>query len=173
VRPQIEVYIAMSLDGYIAQPDGGIGWLEEAAAPGEDYGFEAFLAGVDAVAMGRGTYDVIADVADLPYGTRPVYVFTHRRPGARAGFTFWARTPDEAVADWAVSGHTSVYLDGGALVSQFLAAGLVDALTVTVVPVLLGGGLALFHPGPRSTALRLVGVDSWPSGMAQLRYACR
>ena len=170
MRPRVVVYVAMSLDGFIAGPDGQLDWLEGAAAAGEDYGFEDLLRGVDAVAMGRRTWDVIAGIDDLPYGDRPLYVFTHRPAPARAGVTFWQRDPAAAVADWAERGHRAVYVDGGTLVSAFLAEGLVDALTITVVPTLLGAGLPLFHDRARSTALALEGVQHWPSGMVQLRY---
>lgn len=123
MRPRISVYVAMSLDGFIAGPDGQLDWLEGAAAAGEDYGFEDYLRGVDAVAMGRRTWDVIAGIDDLPYGDRPLYVFTHRPAPGRAGVTFWQRDPAAAVADWVERGHRAVYVDGGTLVSAFLAEG--------------------------------------------------
>jgi dihydrofolate reductase len=173
VAPRISVYIACSLDGFIASADGGLDWLEAIAGSGEDYGFEPFLAGVDAVAMGRGTWDTIAGVPDLPYGHRPLYVFTHRLADPRPGVTFWERSPRAALAEWADHGHRAVYLDGGRLVSAFLGEGLVDDLAVTVAPVLLGTGMPLFHPHGQVTDLALAGVRSWPSGMVQLRYRRR
>ena len=170
-RPRISVFIAQSLDGYIATDDDSLDWLTDAAAPGEEYGFDAFLAGIDLVAMGRSTYDVISGVQDLPYGNRPVQVFTTRHADPRAGFEFVARSPLEAVERWEGLGIRSVYVDGGSLVSQFLAAGLVDDLTLTVVPVLLGSGKRLFHRITAQTPLRLVGSEVFPSGIVQLRYA--
>ena len=96
--PRISVYAAVSVDGFIAGPGGDLGWLESAAAPGEDYGFDGFLAGVDAVAMGRGTYDVIEPVEELPYGDRPVYVFTHRPARPRTGP--WSRRGPRSARPW-------------------------------------------------------------------------
>lgn len=165
----IGVFVAMSLDGFIADREGRLDWLEDAAGAGEDYGYDAFLAGVDALAMGRGTYDHIAGIEPLPVAGRPLFVFTHR-PQRRAGVTFWDRTPREAVEHWRGVGLRRVYVDGGQLISDFLHEGLVDDMVITVVPLVLGGGHPLFHPGGRRTALALVGTRSWPSGMAQLRY---
>lgn len=170
-RPTISVFAATSLDGYLATTDDDLEWLEGAADPSDDHGFDALVASVDAVAMGRRTWDHIADVAELPYQGRPLFVFTHRPPpNARPGVTFWERSPRDAVADWAALGMRHVYIDGGSVVSSFLAEGLVDHLTVTVVPVLLGAGRPLFHASERSTSLELVDATSYGSGLVTLRY---
>jgi len=168
---RLSVFIASSLDGYIATRDGNLAWLEEAARRDEDYGFEAFLDSVDALAMGRGTYDHIAHLDPLPFGNRPVFVFTHRPPAPRDGVTFWQESPRAALARWTAMGLGRVYLDGGRLISDFLAEGLVDDLALTKVPVLLGDGLPLFHPIGVSTSLRLESVQSWPSGFVNLTYS--
>lgn len=167
-RPRISVFIAHSVDGYIATDDDNLDWL--LAYDGEDYGFEAFLADVDVIAMGRATYDFIKDYPDLPYGGRPVHVLTHQALGPREGFEFYARTPDEAVAAWEAAGVRRVYIDGGSVISQFLEAGLVDDLLLTAVPLLLGSGKPLFHRIGRSTRLRLVETQAFPSGMLNRRY---
>ena len=167
---RLSVFIATSLDGYIARPDGNLDWLDAAARPDEDYGYESFIATVDALAMGRGTYDHIAAIDPLPFGGRPLYVFTHRPPAPREGVTFWSPSPLGALGAWGEAGLRHVYVDGGVLVSSFLAEGLVDDLTITVVPVLLGEGLRLFHPVSASTSLVLRDVTPFPSGMVNLRY---
>ena len=169
VRPRISVYIAHSVDGYIADAEGSLDWLFSRAGT-EDYGYADFMAGVDGLAMGRGTWDFIADEPDLPFEGRPVYVFTGRGAGQRAGVTFWARTPAQAVVEWEAAGLRHVYVDGGRLISRFLAAGLVDDLTLTAVPVLLGSGSRLFHEIPAVTPLRLVSATPYPHGLVQLRY---
>ena len=169
-RPRVSVFIAQSLDGYIATDDDSLDWLLAAGAEGEDYGFDAFLDDVDVVAMGSSTYDVIKDVPDLPYGGRPVHVFTTRALGPRDGFEFYARTPLEAVAHWQEHGVQHVYIDGGTVISQFLEAGLVDEITLTTVPLLLGSGKPLFHRIGTSTPLRLVDCRAFGSGMVSLRY---
>ena len=172
---QLSVFIARSLDGYIATKDGSLDWLDRAAAEGEDYGWPAFMATVDALAMGRGTYDHIAGIDPLPFGGRPVYVFTHRPPGPRDGVTFWHRSAVQARDHWEAAGLRRVYVDGGRLISAFLAEDLIDDLLITQVPVLLGDGLPLFHPHPRPrpTSLELTGVQPFPSGMVNLSYARR
>lgn len=169
-RPRISVFIAQSLDGYIATDDDALDWLMAAGSADEDYGFDAFLADVDLVAMGRSTYDFIAGMDDLPYGSRPVQVFTTRDHDRRDGFEFVAMTPSAAVARWEEQGVRHVYVDGGTLIGQFLEAGLVDDLTITVVPLLLGSGKPLFHRIAVSTPLRSTGTQAFASGMVQLRY---
>ena len=168
-RPRLSAFIATSLDGFIAAPDGSLEWLHAAAGEGEDYGYDAFLADVDALAMGRGTYDHIASIDPLPFGDRPVYVFTHRPPAARGGVTFWSVDAAGAVDRWTAAGHRHVYVDGGVLIRSFLAAGLLDDLTITIAPVVLGDGIPLF-PGGAVAELALTDVTSFPSGMATLRY---
>jgi dihydrofolate reductase len=168
--PRLSVFIACSLDGYIATTEGSLDWLEQATLPGEDYGYDAFLATVDCVAMGRGTYDHIAGIDPLPFGERPVFVFTHRAPPAREGVTFWRAAPREAVARWNQMGLERVYVDGGALISSFLAEGLIDDLTITVAPVLLGAGRPLFHAGVPAAILESTAVKSWASGLVRLSY---
>lgn len=169
-HPLVSVFVATSLDGYIATEDNDLSWLESAGSPEEDYGFQTFLSEIELVAMGRGTYDYMAAIDPLPYGGRPVEVFTHRPPEPRTDVTFGSWTPEEACARWATAGLGRVYIDGGKLISQFLAAGLVDDLTITIVPILLGKGQALFHRADNVTPLRLCASRSFPSGLVMLRY---
>lgn len=168
---QLSVFLACSLDGYIADEDGRLDWLEAAAAADEDYGFDAFLGSVDALAMGRGTYDHIAHLDPLPFGGRPVFVFTHRPSQPRPGVTFWAVSPRQARWRWDQMGLGRVYVDGGQLISAFLDESLIDDLTITVVPRLIGSGRPLFHPIGRSATLRLDGVQPFPSGLVNLTYS--
>ena len=167
--PRLSVFIACSLDGYIATTEGSLDWLEQATLPDEDYGYDAFLATVDGLAMGRGTYDHIAGIDPLPFGGRPVLCSptTRRRParGSRSG----RRRRAKPLRGGSEMGLQRVYVDGGELISSFLAEGLIDDLTLTVAPVLLGAGRPLFHAGLAATALELTVVQSWASGLV----ACR
>jgi dihydrofolate reductase len=167
---QLSVFIATSIDGFIADEGGSLDWLEGAARPDEDYGFETFIETVDALAMGRGTYDHISHLDPLPFGDREVYVFTHNPPPPRPGVTFWEVSPREALAHWEAAGLGRVYVDGGALISAFLAAGLIDDMLLTTAPILLGAGRPLFHPIAASATMELVGVRSWPSGFVNRTY---
>jgi dihydrofolate reductase len=99
-----------------------------------------------------------------------VHVFTSRDPGPREGFEFYARTPADAVTHWEEHGVGRVYIDGGTRISQFLHAGLVDEMTLTTVPLLLGSGKPLFHRISKATPLRLVDSQVFDSGLVSLRY---
>lgn len=173
MQPRLSVFIASSLDGFIASTDGSLDWLEASGADGEDYGYQALMESVDALAMGRGTYDHIAHLDPLPFGGKPVFVFTHNPPAAREGVSFWNSSPRVAHKHWGELGFERVYVDGGFLISSFLREGLIDDLLLTKVPLLLGDGLPLFHPIPRQTELDLVKVEAFPSGMVNLRYERR
>jgi dihydrofolate reductase len=170
---RLSVFIAASLDGYIATRDGRLDWLDDAVGPGEDYGYETFIADVDALAMGRGTYDFIADLDPLPFGDRAVFVFTHRPPGPREGVAFWDVDPHEAVRRWREQGLEHVYVDGGQLIGSFLAEGLIDDMVLTTAPVLLGDGIPLFPSHGASSSWVLQDVQTWPSGMVNRTYTRR
>lgn len=180
---RLAAFVGTSLDGYLATLDDDLGWLEAAgASSGEpsgqqfdeplDYGFGEFLDSVDALAMGRRTFDhVWAHCPDgrLPFGDRPVEVFTHRPLPHGAAATQVELDPAGAHRRWTAAGHGRVYVDGGTVITAFLAARLLDELVVTIAPVLLGAGRPLFGPGVHHD-LRLVATRSWPTGMVQVRY---
>lgn len=168
---RLSVFIASSLDGYIATIDDKLDFLDESVAEGEDYGYESFIADVDALAMGRGTYDFISHIDPLPYGDRALYVFTTHPPAPRQGVEFVQLTPHEAVQLWKDRGIQHVYIDGGQLIGSFLAAGLIDDMLLTTAPVLLGNGRRLFNPNAASSRWRLDEVQHFPSGMVNRRYS--
>ncbi len=164
------MFIAASLDGFIARPDGGLDWLKPFEAAGEDHGFDAFFRSVDALAVGRGTYDVVLGFAAWPYAGKRVVVLTHRPPAPRHGETFASGAPGEIAASLGAAGVRRLYVDGGATVSAFLRAGLLDDVTVSVIPVVLGDGIRLFQPPLPERKLALRGSRAFPSGLVQLRY---
>ena len=168
---RLSVFIASSVDGFIATEDDDLGWLESAAHPDEDYGYDAFMDTVDALAMGRGTYDHIAHVDPLPFGERPVYVFTSRPPCRAAWRHLWRENPGAALRRWTEAGLRRVYVDGGQLISSFLAEDLIDDMLLTKVAVLLGSGRLMFHPIAASARLNLEQVTPFPkSGFVNLAY---
>lgn len=169
-RPQCSVYIAVSLDGYIARPDGGLDWLARVAAEGEDYGYAAFFAGVDALVMGRNTHDTVLGFGQWPYVGKRCVVLTNRPAAAREGVEFFAGEPGPLLDRLAQEGVRRVYVDGGVVIRQFLAAGLVDELTLSLIPIVLGSGIRLFTGGEPELGLTLVECRSWPTGLVQLRY---
>ena len=172
------VFLGMSVDGFIARLDGDIAWLtggaDENAAPddgeGGDFGFGEFVGGIDALVMGRATYDVIAPFGEWPYQGRPVHVLsTTLEPGADARITVH-RTFDDAVAAVAAAGYRRVYVDGGRTVHQFLRAGLVADLTLSRVPVLIGTGHTPFGELAADIPLEHVRTRTFAGGMVQSTY---
>lgn len=168
----VRVFIACSLDGFIAGPGDDLSWLPD-PDPSEDYGYADFMAATAALLMGRTTYEVVAGFeGDWPYGDVPVFVATTRpltpaAPTVRAV----AGAPADLLATLDTAGvHGAVYLDGGALIRQFLDAGLLDEATVTVVPVILGAGSPLFAGAEGRHALTVQDATAYPSGLVQVRY---
>lgn len=164
------VFIACSLDGFIAGPDDDLSWLPE-PPEGEDYGYEAFMAEVGALLMGRNTYRVVEGFdGPWPYKDKPVLVAT-RRPLEPKVPTVRAVEGDIASllaeADQAALGK-DVWIDGGDLIRQALSAGLIDDLIVSVVPVVLGSGSPLFS-GAERTQLELIEAKPLP-GILHTRY---
>ncbi len=164
--PSCFVFIATSVDGFIARRDGGIDWLESVERPGEDYGYQRFFDSVDAVVVGRGTYEVVRAFDGWLYGTKRCIVMTHRRFEPKANEEYFAGTAAELLGKLAAEGVKRVYVDGGVVISQFLAAGFIEQLTISQIPVLLGEGLPLFQKAGER-ALTLVESRSFPSGLVQ------
>jgi len=175
------VFLGMSVDGFIARLDGDLSWLvgesEVGAAPddgaGGDFGFGDFVAGIDALVMGRGTYDVIAPMDEWPYQGKPVHVLSTTlerdvdpRIVVQASF-------DETVAALTAAGYQRVYVDGGRTVHAFLAAGLIADLTLSRVPVLIGTGHTPFGELPADVALDHERTHVFPGGMVQTTYRVR
>lgn len=172
------VFIATSLDGYIARPDGDIGWLLQRDDPDEDHGYKAFIADKDAIVMGRGTYEKVVEFGEWHYD-RPVVVLSKQlkdtpvpeRLQGKLRFTDLA--PREAMRELERQGARKVYVDGGQVVQSFLREGLVADMVVTTVPVLIGAGRPLFGALPEDKDLALVASRSFPSGLVQSTWRVR
>ena len=173
------VFLGMSVDGFIARLDGDLSWLTGGAdaggAPddgqGGDFGFADFVAGVDALVMGRGTYDVIAPLPEWPYQGKPVHVLsTTLEPGGDRRITVHASF-EEAVAALDAAGYRRVYVDGGRTVHTFLAAGMISDLTLSRVPVLIGTGHTPFGELPADVPLEHQRTQVYPGGMVQTTYS--
>ena len=169
----VQLYIAQSLDGFIADSRGGVEWLGRFNAE-EDYGYEDFMAGVGAVVMGATTYEqAMSWDIPWPYHAVPSWILTHRRlatpSGADVRFAEGSVGIVMAEIEEAVDGN--VWLVGGAsLVRQFLEARLIDELMLFVVPVTLGEGIPLFQNVPAGK-LKLVGAREFKTGLVELRYS--
>lgn len=165
------VFIATSLDGFIAREDGGLDWLPEDPEP---HGYDEFIATVDAIVMGRKTFEIVLAFGAWPFGEKPVIVLSSNPSEILApeGAVCEAMngTPHEIVARLAERGLKHLYIDGGVTVQGFLEAGLIQRLIITRIPVLLGSGIPLFGHVSHDIRLEHIATRSYPSGIVQSEY---
>ena len=168
------LFIAMSLDGFIAKPDGNISFLSMVEKEGEDYGYTAFMEGIDTVILGRKTYDKVSSmVPEWEYGNRDVYVLT-RTPRPDSGKKkFYFGDLNELITTLKSRNGKNIFCDGGAeTVSLFLQDELFDELIISIIPVLLGDGIKLFGNNSQEQKLHLVSSKAFEKGLVQLHYMC-
>lgn len=166
------VFIGTSLDGYIARPDGALDFLPPGG--GEPHGYDEFFASVDALVIGRKTYETVLAFDTWPYGGKPVFVLSTRPiapPPSGASVESMSGSPSDIAARLAARGVRHVYVDGGETIQRFLAEGLIQRLIVTRVPVLIGSGIPLFGALTKDIRLRHVKTRSYASGLVQSEYA--
>jgi dihydrofolate reductase len=169
---EVVYYVASSLDGFIATPEGGVEWLAPFEVAGEDYGYGSFYESVDAVLLGARTYEQALGFPEWPYSAKPTWVFAHGVHGVtRGGVTVTKATPAEVVSALDTQGIGRAWLvGGGRLAGSFRAAGLITEYIVSVIPVLLGAGVPLLGAEGSHEDLRLVGTTRYGNGIVQLRY---
>lgn len=165
--PHVVLYIAMSLDGFIADAEGGVHWLAPFDSPA--YGYDEFVAGVDSLVMGRATYEQVRSFGSWPYAGKRVVVMTSRPlPDAPEGVTPWH---GGSAAQLVAGLPGTVWLVGGAkAIRTFLGAGLIDRMRLFVIPCLLGEGIRLFEGERPHGPLPLLAVRSFPTGVVELDY---
>ncbi len=169
------VFVAASLDGFIAREDGGLDWLTEYEQPGgEDYGFTAFMDTVDAIVMGRHTYEKVLTLGEWPYGRKPLLVLSNGvffiPKHLAATIERGSGAPVNIIERLQARGAQHVYIDGGKTIQGFLRDGLINRLTITRIPVLLGKGIPLFADVARNVRARHVATRSFPNGLVQSEY---
>lgn len=167
------IFVGTSLDGFIARPDGAFDFLSRGGVEAEPHGFDEFLATIDAIVMGRNTYEVVLPFPTWPYGSKPVFVLSSRPlPPAPAGVRVeqMSGAPSEVLAHLASRGHRHVYVDGGITIQAFLRAGLIQHLTISRVPVLIGAGISLFGAVDADIPLRHLATRQFASGLVQSEY---
>ncbi len=165
------VFVGASLDGFIARTNGDLDWLPHDGE--EDHGYDAFIASVDALVLGRKTYDKVLSFETWPYGQRPVFVLSSRPlPPAPAGAVVeqMAGSPADIVSRLSGRGFGHLYVDGGITIQRFLDSGLIQRIVITWVPVLIGTGIPLFGPTRCDIPLRLVGSRPFGGGLVQSEY---
>ena len=164
----VTLFIATSLDGYIADEHGAVDWLFHDS----DYGYAAFFRTVDALVMGRRTFGQALGLGGWPYGEKPTVVFGPGRPTDAPGHVVMTTDPPQDVLrGLEAKGVEHVWLVGGAgLVASFRQEGLIDRFVISVHPVLLGKGLPLFAADLPAASLRFVSAEPFASGLVQLTY---
>lgn len=168
----VSVFVGTSVDGFIARPNGALDFLPPGG--GEPHGYDEFIASVDALVIGRNTFEIVLAFREWPYGYKRVVVLSSQpldlsavRGGCVEQMT---GTPAEIVSKLAASGAQHLYVDGGITIQRFLRAGLVQRLIITRVPVLIGEGIPLFGSLPRDVRLRHVSTQHYPSGLVKSEY---
>lgn len=168
------VFVATSLDGFIARENGDVDWLGETPENEEDYGFADFFASVDALVMGRNTFELARSFSDWPYGTKPVFVLTSRSLEIADDLARYVTPlsgfPVEIVNDLADNGIEHIYVDGGKTIQSFLGAGLIQHINITRIPILIGRGIPLFGPLEQDIRLRHIATRVYSNGFAQSEY---
>lgn len=166
------VFVGTSLDGFIARLNGDFDFLLEGG--GEPHGYLEFMATVDALVIGRHTFETVLKLDPWPYGAKPVVVLSSRglAPApAGAGVERMSGDPVEIVRQLEERGLRHIYVDGGITVQAFLRAGLIQRITITRVPVLIGTGIPLFGAVQGDISLRHVATRQYASGLVQSEYA--
>jgi len=166
------VFVGTSVDGFIARANGALDFLPPGG--GEPHGYDEFIATVDALVIGRNTFDTVLTFDTWPYGAKPVFVLTSRplqMPASPAAVVErLSGEPADIVAQLSSRGIQHIYVDGGITIQQFLQAGLIQRLIITRVPVLIGNGLPLFGPLGSDISLRHVRTRQYASGLVQSEY---
>lgn len=169
------IFMAMSLDGFVARPDFGLDWLLKQKTEGEDHGFDRFMASVDGLVMGSGSFRTALTFDGWPY-EKPVIVMSHSLTPQdipdelRGTVSLSQKSPRHILAALAEQGWTRAYIDGGKIIQSFMREKLIVDMTVTIIPILIGEGKRMFGALDADIDLKLVESTSYPSGLVTSRY---
>jgi dihydrofolate reductase len=170
----VSIFIATSLDGYIAKPNDDLSFLKIVEKEGEDYGYAQFTDTIDTIILGRKTYDyVVKEIGSSHYdnGTRDVYVITRTEKPSIGRTTFYTGNLTELITQLKAKTTKNIYCDGGAeLIDALLKTDLIDEFIISIIPVLVGSGTRLFKDGRPEQALKLIGTKTFDTGLTQLHY---
>ena len=168
----VSVFIGTSLDGFIARPNGGLDFLPPDG--GEPHGYSEFIASVDAIVIGRKTFETVLAMSPWPYGKKRVVVLSSKpldlSAAVGAAVEQMSGSPAEIVSKLAASGAHHLYVDGGITIQRFLRAGLIQRFIITRVPVLIGDGIPLFGTLTGDIRLRHIATKQYPSGLVSSEY---
>lgn len=168
-RPKISIYIAASIDGYIARTDNSLDWMDCVGGYDEDYGFKKHLNSVDGLIIGRKTYEVATTVPD-PYPGKHVVVLSKSLDSVREGMELYKGDLLALVNKLQSQGIKHIWVDGGVTISQFLSLHMVDTMTISVIPKILGSGIPLFNVINKEIPCKVISSKSYPSGLVQMQY---
>ena len=166
------LYIATSLDGYIAKPGDDLSFLDLVEKDGEDYGYSDFISSVDTVIMGRKTYDwVMKNIQEFPHANKETYIITRSKKDSQGKINFYNGNLRELVVSLKNKKEKNIFCDGGAeIVNELLKEKLIDELIISVIPVLVGNGIKLFQDRRPEQILKLISVQGYDKGLVQLHY---
>ena len=169
---KVILYIAMSLDGYIAKPNDDLSFLSMVQQEGEDYGYTDFVNTVDTVIMGRKTYDwVMTQVPEFPHNDKATYIITRTEKPSIGTIHFYSGDLKTLILELKNKQGKNIFVDGGAeIVNELLKENLIDEFIISIIPVLLGEGTKLFNDGRPELKLKLISAKSFDKGLAQLHY---
>lgn len=169
---KVFIFIATSLDGYIAKADDDIGFLAQVEKPGEDYGYSKFIDSVDTIILGRKTYDKVLSMgSELPYGKREIYVMTRTPRADEGNVHFYAGKVADLISSLRGVEGKHIYCDGGAeVIHQLLTNDLIDEMIISIIPVLLGDGISLFKGGLQEKKITLQSATFYEKGLVQMHY---
>ena len=166
------VYIAASLDGFIAKPGDDLSFLSVVEKDGEDYGYASFMETIDTVIMGRKTYDwVMKHVPQFSHADKNTYIITRTPKPATGNTIFYTGDLKDLVTNLKLSGGKNIFCDGGAeIISELVKEDLVDEYIISIIPILVGNGKRLFNDHRPEQMLELISVNQFVKGLAQLHY---
>jgi dihydrofolate reductase len=169
---KVILYIASSLDGYIAKPNDDLGFLSIVQQDGEDYGYADFVKSVDTVILGRKTYDwVMTQVPEFPHADKNSFIITRTARPNIGKINFYAGKLKDLISTLKAEQGKNIFIDGGAeIVNELLKENLIDEFIISVIPILVGNGTKLFKDGRPEQKLELVSTKHFDKGLIQLHY---
>ncbi len=172
---KVILYIASSLDGYIAKPNDDLSFLNAVHKEGEDYGYARFESGIDTVILGRKTYDwVMGQVSEFPHKDKETYIITRTQKPSEGKLHYHSGDLASLIGELKAKEGKDIFCDGGAeIVNLLLQQKLIDEIILSIIPVLLGNGTRLFQTGFPEQNLALISSESFDTGLIQLHYTIR
>ncbi|MBO9703364.1 MAG: dihydrofolate reductase [Sporocytophaga sp.] len=169
---KVVLFIAASMDGYIAAPNDDLSFLSLVNKEGEDYGYASFIQTVDTVIVGRKTYDwVMANVPEFSHADKTTYIITRSSKPSIGNTTFYSGNLKDLIAELKGKKGKNIFCDGGSeIIQELLKEKLIDEMTVSIIPILLGDGTRLFKDGRPEQKLKLVSTKQFDTGLTQLHY---